>query len=108
MSRLVSWSKLMAAISYQAITPLFLGIAQALSKKYGSYPLPKSTMPKCFIWLFGPLLDPYLTRTYVSRNVNYGWKGDNSKGVRELSLTYRPLDETVCDIFQQMIDAKLF
>ena len=36
----------------------------------------------------------------VSRN--------NGKSVRELGLTYRPLEETVVDFFHQLIDAGAF
>lgn len=84
----------------------FLGIGKELSKKYSSYPLPQSTVPKFIIWLFGPMLDANLTRKFVSNNVNYPWKADNSKSITELGVTYRPLDETVNDFFQQLIDTK--
>mmetsp|Transcript_8025 Transcript_8025/g.7966 ORF Transcript_8025/g.7966 Transcript_8025/m.7966 type:complete len:355 (+) Transcript_8025:150-1214(+) len=83
-----------------------LGIGKALSPEYDSYPIPKSKAPNFLIWLIGPLVDKSLTRRYILANVSYKWKADNSKGINELHLQYRPLKETVCDFFQLVIDAK--
>ncbi len=69
------------------------------------YPFPKRTMPKWLVWLMGPLANKAMTRKMISRNVGFPWKGDNSKGVRELGLTDRPLEKTVVDFFQQMVDS---
>lgn len=81
-------------------------IGQQLKLKYSAYPLPKMELPKFVVWMFGPLLDKSLLRKYLSLNVGYLFKADNSKGVRELNLTYIPLKETVQDFFQQLIDTK--
>jgi len=81
-----------------------LGIARALLPKYQTYPLPRKTLPKWLVWLVGPIADKTVTRKFVSRNVGYPWKANNSKGVRELSMAYRPLAETIEEMFQQMID----
>jgi dihydroflavonol-4-reductase len=51
------------------------------------------------------MVNKAMTRKWVSRNVNLPWKGDNSKGVRDLSMQYRPLKESMADFFQQMIDS---
>jgi dihydroflavonol-4-reductase len=40
----------------------------------------------------------------VSRNVNVPWKADNGKSIRELGVSYRPLEESLNEMFQQMID----
>jgi len=83
----------------------FPEIAELLLPKYGdTYPLPRKKLPKFMLWLFGPMINKVLTRKYVSRNVGYPWNGDNSKSIRELGAKYRPLQDTVTDIFQQMID----
>lgn len=68
------------------------------------YPLPKRTLPKWLVWLVGPLKNKLLTRKVVSRNIGLPWKGDNSKGVRELGLSYRPLETTLVDMFEQMAE----
>lgn len=84
-------------------------LAIPLRQRYGDrYPFPTRTMPKWLVWLVGPMINKAMTRRVVSRNINLPWKGDNSKGVRELGLSYRPLDETVVDFFQQMVDNNVF
>lgn len=86
----------------------FFEMAQILSKRYGNkYPLPKKLMPKWLIWLFGPMIDKSMTRKVVSRNLNYALKFDHSKSVKELGVQYRPLEESMVDFFQQMIDHQL-
>ena len=86
----------------------FLEMAQALLAKFGDqYPIPNSAAPKWLLWLIGPIVAG-MPRKFISRNVNIPWKADNSKSVRELGMTYRPLKETMEDMFQQMIDAGMF
>lgn len=87
----------------------FPEMAHELLEKYGDeYPIPRKTVPKFLLWLFGPMVDRSFTRKMISRNVGHPWIGDNSKGVTELGLTYRPLKETMNDFFQQMIETKQF
>ena len=84
-------------------------MSQLLRDKYGkTHPLPKSAAPKLLVWLLGPIMDKNVTRTFVSRNVGVPWRADNSKGRRELGVTYRPLKTSMEDMFQQMIDAGAF
>lgn len=84
-------------------------IAEILRPHFGDhYPIPTRVTPKWIVWLLGPMLNATLTRKVVSRNVGLPWHADTSKGRRELGLSYRPLEETVVDFFQQMIDAGVF
>jgi dihydroflavonol-4-reductase len=84
-------------------------LAIPLRDHFGTaYPFPKRTMPKWLVWLVGPMANKAMTRKVVSLNIGLPWKGENSKGVRELGLTYRPLDETVVDFFQQLVDSGVF
>lgn len=84
----------------------FMGLADALRETFGrDYPLPKKVMPKALVWLFAPMVNKLLTRKLVSRNVGYDWRADNGKSVRELGVSYRPLEESMVDFFQQMIDS---
>ena len=85
-------------------TTLF-DMSQALREEYGAYPLPTSAAPKWLIWLVAPFMGGGLTRAIVSRNVNVPWRADNTKAKRELGVTYRPLKQSMEDMFQQMIDA---
>lgn len=85
----------------------FWGIAQILGAEYGDkYPIPKKMMPKWLLWLIGPIVTKGLfTRKIVSRNINMPWKADNSKSRTELGIDYRPMKESVIEMFQQLIDA---
>jgi len=83
-------------------------MSQALLEKYGQdYPIPRRVLPKWLVWLTGPMADKTLTRKIISRNINLPWIGDNSKGIGELGIAYRPLTESMNDFFQQMIDSGL-
>jgi nucleoside-diphosphate-sugar epimerase len=83
-----------------------LSLAEALRDKFGNdYPIPRKAMPKWLAWLVAPMVNKAMTRKIVSRNVNLPWIGDNSKGVRDLGMQYRPLKDSIVDFFQQMIDS---
>lgn len=89
-------------------TSLF-DMSQTLKPKFGStYPLPGRALPKWLVWLVGPLAGGGITRRAISANVNVPWHADNSKAQRELGLSYRPLQGSMEDMFQQMIDAGQF
>ena len=84
-------------------------MAEKLLPKYGqSYPIPRKAMSKWLVWLVAPMVNKAMTRKIVSLNVNVPWKGDNSKSIRELGMTYRPLEESLNDMFQQLIDNGVF
>lgn len=84
----------------------YLEMAKILAERFGNrYPIPRRELPKWLLWLVGPMVDKAITRTFVARNFGYPWKGDNSKSRRELGLEYRPLSETICDMFEQLIEA---
>jgi len=85
----------------------FLAIATVLQKKFGdAYSFPKKTLPKFLVWLMAPAAG--LKRKMISRNVGYPWKVDNSKGIKELGMKYRPVAVSAVDFFQQMIDNQTF
>jgi len=86
----------------------FLKMAETLLPKYGdNYPVPRKALPKFILWLFGPFIDKSITRRFVRNNVNIGWYADNSKITRELGMTFRPLEETMNDSFQVLIDYEI-
>jgi nucleoside-diphosphate-sugar epimerase len=81
-------------------------VALILHAKFGDrFPIPNKAVPKPLAWLIGPLLNKALNRKYISRNINLPWRADNSKGIKELGLSYRPLEETVIDFFEFLVDA---
>ncbi|QWP79476.1 NAD-dependent epimerase/dehydratase family protein [Lysobacter sp. K5869] len=79
-------------------------LAQALLPRFSAYPVPRRTLPKWMVWLLAPLVDKSTTRAFVTRNVGLPWKADNRKSIAELGMAYRPLAESIQDMFQQLID----
>ncbi|OBK14425.1 diaminohydroxyphosphoribosylaminopyrimidine deaminase [Mycobacterium asiaticum] len=80
-----------------------LQIGKMLRRKYGPlYPFPWTTLPKVVVKAIAPVAG--LTRKFVDRNVGYPLAFDNSRSRNELGLTYRPLEQTVTEHFQQMLD----
>lgn len=80
-----------------------LNLAQALQNKFGkAYPFPQKTLPKFLVWLMAPTVG--FKRKMISRNVGYPWNLDNTKSRNELGVKYRPVETSIVDFFQQMID----
>lgn len=77
----------------------------AIGTKYPNYPLPKRAAPKLLVWLLGPLMG--LPRRMVSRSCNIVPKMDTSKSIEKLNMSYMPLEDTMQDMFAQMIEAGL-
>jgi nucleoside-diphosphate-sugar epimerase len=65
----------------------------------------KSLLPKFMVWLVGPILSKALTRKIVSRNIGYDFIADNSKSIAALGMSYRPMEETLIEFFQHLVDA---
>jgi dihydroflavonol-4-reductase len=83
----------------------FLEMARTLHQKYGNtYPVPNKPIPRFLLLLVGPMLNKSITRKYIRNNVNKTWKADNSKSIKSLGINYRPMEETLNDTFQLMID----
>lgn len=85
----------------------FLEIGQAIAAKWPDLPTPKRVMPKWLVWLVGPMINAAFSRKWVSRNVGQAWRADNSKAVRELGLTYMPVEQSIQDMVQNMMDQGL-
>ncbi|MGI9480781.1 MAG: NAD-dependent epimerase/dehydratase family protein, partial [Hyphomicrobiales bacterium] len=84
-------------------------LAGILRTRFGDeYPLPKSLLPKWFMWMIGPLADSSMTRRRVARNAGWPFRADSSKSVRELGITYRAAEETITEMFAQMIEQGMF
>jgi nucleoside-diphosphate-sugar epimerase len=83
----------------------FLEMAKILHKKYGEeYKIPDKALPKWLLMLVGPMVNKTLTRKYIRRNVNLPFKADNTKSIKSLGATYRPLEETLTDSLQELIE----
>ncbi len=86
----------------------FLEMALTLKPKFGdSYPIPKKALPKWLLVLIGPMVNDAFSRKFIRNNVNVEWKADNSKIKNDLEMTFRPLQETMEDSFQVLIDNKM-
>lgn len=80
-----------------------LDIATVLRKHFGSgYPFPRKEAPKPLFWLIAPLFG--FTRAYVRRNVGIAIKLDTSYGKKDLGMTYIPVEQTIREHFQQILD----
>ncbi|MCD4695625.1 MAG: aldehyde reductase [Bacteroidales bacterium] len=81
----------------------FYTMSQVLRKKFGpGFPFPKGKVPKALIWLIAPTAG--LTRKFVAKNVGIPLKFDNSKSRKELDMDYIPLEQTLTDQFNQLVD----
>lgn len=86
-------------------TVSFLEIGQILRERFGEdWPFPRRELPKWLLWLVGPLANRTVTRRMVVRNMGHPWKADNSKSKRALGLEYRPIEDALAEMFQQLID----
>lgn len=86
----------------------FLEMGQVLLPKYGDkFPLPKKALPKWLLMIVGPMTSKVFTRRFIKNNVNVSWVADNSKIKKELGIKFRPLQETMEDAFQVLVDEKI-
>ena len=80
-----------------------LDIAAMLRKQFGKqYPFPMMKVPKPVVWAVGPFMGP-VTRKFISRNVGYPLRFDNSRS-KALGVNYRPAADTLKDHFDQVLE----
>ena len=83
----------------------FVELGEKLEPKYGKdYPVPTKALPKWLLLLIGPYVNKNLSRKFIRNNVNVEWKADNSKIKNDLGIKFRPMQETMEDSFQVLID----
>lgn len=83
-----------------------LDVAQMLRKKYnGNYPFPKKYLPKFLLFLVGPTQG--FSWKFLRKNLNIPVHFDNSYSKKDLNIEYRPMEETVREHLQQLIDNEL-
>ncbi len=86
----------------------FPEFAEILRNRFGdAYPFPQKTLPKWLVWVVGPFLAKNTTRKYIARNIGLPFRADNSKSIRSLGLSYRPLKTSLTEMFQQLVDSEL-
>lgn len=81
-------------------------LASLLVDHFGdAFPFPKKEIPKWLVWMIGPIFG--IKRKMVANNVGYYFKVDNTKSKQKLNMIYRPIKNSIVDMFQQMIDNKI-
>lgn len=70
---------------------------------YEKYPLPQSAMPKWLVWLIAPYIGMY--RQQIANGVGHVSTVDNTKSKTELGMEYMSMEETLQNMFAQMIAA---
>ena len=85
----------------ESMTMLQMG--KVLREEFGPrYPFPRKELPKFMVWLAGPMSG--ITREFVSKNVGYPLKFDNSYIRKDLDMEFRRAATSVVEFFQQLID----
>ncbi|MEU7303130.1 NAD-dependent epimerase/dehydratase family protein [Streptomyces sp. NPDC007206] len=60
--------------------------------------LPRTRLPHWPVRVLGPAFG--LTQDYIRKHLGIRFRVDNSRSIRELGLTYRPLEETLLDHYE--------
>ena len=86
----------------------FLEMGKVLLPKFGDrFPLPKKALPKWLVMIVGPMVNKAFSRRMLRNNVNHPWRADNSKIKKDLGMSFRPLQTTMEDGFQVLVDEKI-
>lgn len=81
----------------------FKELVGAVKKKFPNYPMSTRKLPKWMLWLLAPTVG--MTRKEVSLNVGHAWHPVNAKSVEDLGMNYRPIESTITEMFEQMVEA---
>ena len=80
-----------------------LEIANMLSAQFpNQFDFAKWEIPKWLLWIIAPFIGK--TRRYVSDNFNVEVSFDNSRSIDKLGMVYLPIETTLGDHLQQIID----
>jgi nucleoside-diphosphate-sugar epimerase len=81
-------------------------LAEIIKTRYGKqFKLPMMKAPKLVLYLMGWMFG--LSLKFISRNIGHPIKINNTKSIRELGLSYTPIERTVEDMVDQMVDMKM-
>lgn len=86
-----------------AETGSLLKMAAILRTRFAQYPLPTMQVPKFVVRWLAPIVAG-VSRKFIDLNAGYRIDFNNTRARKELGLVFRPLNETLCEHFQQMID----
>lgn len=85
-------------VSAKNINMLYIG--KTLIDRIGGFLFPRFFVPNKILWMIAPLAG--FSRDYVSNNIGYPIKFDNSKGIKELGIKYNPTEQTIEDFYNQL------
>jgi nucleoside-diphosphate-sugar epimerase len=92
-------------IIVSAVASLF-DMANILREHFGDiYPFPRKQVPKFVFWLIAPMRG--FSRKYVSLNAGIKIKFDTTYSQQDLDMSFTPVEQTLRDHFQQLIDDDL-
>ena len=77
-------------------------VAKILRRSFPEYPIPQSVVPKYLFWLVAPFLG--IDRRFVENMVDIPRGVDNTKSKDILGMEYRPMEDALRDMFQQIVD----
>lgn len=84
-------------------TASFLELAKILQKSHPEgFKFPKSNAPKFLMMIMGPLFG--VSRKFVKLNVGYKIGFDNSRSKAELNMEFRPIEKTLNEQFDQLLE----
>lgn len=76
-------------------------IAEIIISEFGKkYPVSARKLPNMLFYIFGPLMG--FSLKFVNRNIGYPLKFDNSRGKNELGISYKKINQTLSDHFEQI------
>ena len=82
-----------------------LDVANNLRPKFGKdHPLPNREIPNWLAIMAAPFSG--LSIEFGRRNFGHEFAVNNAKSQQELGMVYRPLEQTVTEFFQQLVDAE--
>jgi nucleoside-diphosphate-sugar epimerase len=106
----ISEMHIRAALSDRSSNQRYIGIsksshvlelAEIIENHFpNEFPLPKRFLPKFLMYLMGPFLG--LSWKFVGRNIGIPIAFDTSLTKRDLAFQFRPLDQTLKDMVEQM------
>ena len=78
-------------------------IAAVLDQHFGSkFTFPKGELPKWLCWLIAPAIPT--TREIVTKSYGYKVDFDNTRSIKQLGITYRPVETTLVEHFNQIVE----
>ncbi len=84
----------------------YMDISRILRKNFNwKYPFPRMAAPNFVLWLLAPIFG--LSRKFVSTNIGFPLKFDNSYIKKDLGIEFMPPEQTIVDHFQQLLDQGL-